>query len=75
MAHLARFTDYDFSQTPFDKIVRLGQRSLLYTDLFCVSWLLGKFCNYQCSYCWRHGRVNAPDHRPTELIIKTLDKI
>lgn len=66
---------YDFNKIPFDDIVRLGQRSLLYTDLFAVSWLLGRFCNYHCSYCWRHGRGDKPDHRPTELIIETLDEI
>lgn len=66
---------YNYSKIPFNQITRVGQRSLLYTDLFCVSWLLGRFCNYRCSYCWRHGRADAPDHRPTELIIKTLDEI
>lgn len=59
----------------FKKIVRVGQRSLLYSDLFCVSWLLGRFCNYKCEYCWPHGRSNKKDHRPTEIIIKTLNEI
>jgi MoaA/NifB/PqqE/SkfB family radical SAM enzyme len=65
----------DFSKIPYNDIVRVGQRSLLYSDLFCVSWLLGRFCNYKCSYCWRHGRSDKPDHRPTALVISTLDEI
>ncbi|MBT3235933.1 MAG: radical SAM protein [Bdellovibrionales bacterium] len=70
-----KWSNYDFSQIPFDQIVSFGQRSLLYQDLFCVSWLLGRFCNYKCSYCWTHGRSDQLDHRPTELCIKTMDEI
>ncbi|SVA26413.1 uncharacterized protein METZ01_LOCUS139662, partial [marine metagenome] len=45
---------------------------MLYRDLFTVSWLLGRFCNYHCSYCWEHGRSDDKDHRPTELCLKTI---
>jgi len=70
-----KWSKYDFTKIPFEKIVRVGQRTLLYSDLFCVSWILGRFCNYRCSYCWPHGRSDVRDHRPTKLIIKTLDEI
>lgn len=66
---------YDFREIPLEKIVRLGQRTLLYRDLFVVSWLLGRFCNYRCSYCWPYGRSDKKDHRPTSLILSTVDEI
>jgi len=66
---------YHFSQIPFDDIERVGQLSLLKRDLFCVSWLLGRFCNYKCSYCWPYARSSIPDHRPLELLISTMDEI
>ena len=69
------YMDYDFSLIPFDKIVKLGQTSMLEKDLFTVSWLLGRYCNYKCSYCWAHGRSDVKDHRPTELCLKTIDSI
>ncbi len=69
------FSDYDFTKIPFDRLVRVGQRSLLGKDLFCVSWLLGRFCNYRCTYCWPYGRSDKKDHRPTELVLSTLDEI
>lgn len=69
------WSDYDFTKIPFDSIARVGQRSLLYRDLFCVSWLLGRFCNYKCSYCWPYARSDKKDHRSTELVISTLDEI
>ncbi|MCC7403378.1 MAG: radical SAM protein [Bdellovibrionales bacterium] len=53
----------------------MAQRSLLYRDLFCVSWLLGRYCNYRCSYCWPYASTQTKDHRPTELILRTLDEI
>ena len=72
---MENISGYDFTKIPFDKLVRVGQRNMLYRDLFTVSWLLGRFCNYHCSYCWEHGRSDDKDHRPTELCLKTIDKI
>jgi len=69
------WSKYDFSAIPFDRVVKVGQRSLLHRDLFTVSWLLGRFCNYRCSYCWPHGRSDQKDHRPLPLLIRTLDEI
>lgn len=68
-------SSYDFTKIPFGNIVSFGQRSLLYRDLFTVSWLLGRYCNYRCSYCWPYARSDTKDHRPTELCLKTIDEI
>ena len=70
-----KWSNYDFTKIPFDEIVSVGQRTLLYRDLFTVSWLLGRFCNYKCSYCWPYARSDRKDHRPTELCLKTIDEI
>lgn len=70
-----KWSQYDFSKIPFDRIVKVGQRSLIYRDLFTVSWLLGRFCNYNCSYCWPYARSDTKDFRPTKLIILTIDEI
>ena len=68
-------SDYDFTKIPFDRIEKFGQISMLDKDIFTVSWLLGRYCNYKCSYCWAHGRADEKDHRPTELCLKTIDSI
>ena len=70
-----KWSDYDFSKIPFDDIIKVGQRTLLYRDLFTVSWLLGRFCNYRCSYCWPYARSDKKDHRPTQLCLYTIDEI
>ena len=70
-----KWSDYDFTKIPYDDIVQVGQRTLLYRDLFTVSWLLGRFCNYRCSYCWPYARSDRKDHRPTDLCLKTIDEI
>ena len=69
------WSQYDFTQIPFDDITRFGQRTLLYRDIFCVSWLLGRFCNYKCSYCWPYARSDTKDYRPYELNALTIDEI
>lgn len=66
---------YDFTKIPFDDLVRVGQISMLYGDIFNVSWILGRYCNYHCSYCWEHGRSDKKDHRPIRLIFKTVHEI
>jgi len=70
-----KWSNYDFTKIPFEDIVQVGQRTLLYRDLFTVSWLLGRFCNYRCSYCWPYARSDRKDHRPTELCLRTIDEI
>ena len=70
-----KWSEYDFTKIPFKDIVKVGQRNLLYRDIFTVSWLLGRFCNYRCSYCWPYARSDKKDHRPTELCLKTIDEI
>lgn len=68
-------SEYNFQNIPFSQIERVGQISQIYRDLFCVSWLLGRFCNYKCSYCWPYARADQKDHRPTEVLLKTLAEI
>ena len=75
MSDNLKWSNYDFKQIPFDNLVRVGQRTMLYRDLFTVSWLLGRFCNYRCSYCWPYARSDRKDHRPTELCLATIDEI
>lgn len=66
---------YDFRDIPFGKIDRVGQIILLYRDLFTVSWILGRYCNYKCSYCWTHGRSDTKDHRSLDVCINTIKSI
>ena len=75
MTKKQNWSEYDFTKTPYDDIVRVGQRTMLYRDMFSVSWLLGRFCNYRCSYCWPYARSDRKDHRPTELCLRTVDEI
>lgn len=75
MSEDLKWSNYDFTKIPFDDIVQVGQRTLLYRDIFTVSWLLGRFCNYRCSYCWPYARSDKKDHRPTELCLQTIDEI
>jgi len=64
-----------FSNIPFDKITHFGQQTMLDRPLFNVSWILGRFCNYKCSYCWPYARTDVPDHRTLEVYKSTVDEI
>ena len=65
----------DFQKIPFHEIVRFGQRTMLYRPLFSVSWILGRFCNYNCSYCWPYARSDRIDHQSLETYTSTIDEI
>jgi MoaA/NifB/PqqE/SkfB family radical SAM enzyme len=65
----------NFSQIPFNDIVSFGQQTMLERPLFATSWILGRFCNYNCSYCWPYARSSAVDHYPLELYKNTIDEI
>ena len=66
---------HDFQKIPFQNIVRFGQRTMLSKPLFSISWILGRFCNYKCSYCWPYARSDRIDHQPLEVYIRTVDEI
>ena len=65
----------DFQNIPFEKIVKFGQRTMLERPLFSVSWILGRFCNYSCSYCWPYARSDRVDHQSLEVYKNTVDEI
>lgn len=65
----------NFQNIPFDQIVRFGQRTMLSRPLFSVSWILGRFCNYKCSYCWPYARSDKMDYQPFEVYTEAINEI
>jgi organic radical activating enzyme len=65
----------NFQNIPFDNITKFGQKTLLDTNLFTVSWILARFCNYNCSYCWPYARSSTPDHQTLETYKTALTEI
>ena len=65
----------NYEQIPWQDITEFGQKTLLKSHLFNVSWILARFCNYSCSYCWPYARSSTPDHQDLELYLNTIDSI
>ena len=63
------------SDIPFNRITSFGQQTMLDRPLFNVSWILGRFCNYSCSYCWPYARSDRLDYFSLELYLRTIDEI
>jgi organic radical activating enzyme len=64
-----------FSTIPFEKITKFGQQTMLDRPLFNISWILGRFCNYNCSYCWPYARSDKLDYQTLEVYKSTVDEI
>jgi len=64
-----------FSTIPFQNIVAFGQQTMLDRPLFNISWILGRFCNYKCSYCWPYARSDQMDYQTLEVYKHTVDEI
>lgn len=60
---------------PWASISSFGQQTMLDRDLFSISWILGRFCNYNCSYCWPYARSDKLDYQPLETYKSTIDRI
>jgi len=65
----------DFTTIPFNRIVKFGQDTMLDQNLFSISWILGRFCNYSCSYCWPYANSSTPDHLELQVYKNTIDNI
>jgi organic radical activating enzyme len=63
------------TKIPFDNIVKLGQKTMLDNNLFSVSWIIGRFCNYKCSYCWPYANTDKPDYYDLQTYKNTVDEI
>jgi len=48
---------------------------MLDRPLFNISWILGRFCNYKCSYCWPYARSDSLDYQTLEVYKSTVDEI
>ena len=70
-----RAVSVNTTKIPFDRIINFGQATMLNKKLFNVSWILSRFCNYECSYCWPYAHSKQVDHRPLEVYTKTVDEI
>lgn len=68
-------TNSNFQNIPWDDITSFGQKTMLDNPLFSVSWILGRFCNYNCSYCWPYARSDKVDHYDLEIYKTTIDEI
>ena len=60
---------------PLESIKRFGQQTMLDRPLFNVSWILGRFCNYNCSYCWPYARTDQPDYQDFAVYTRAVDEI
>jgi organic radical activating enzyme len=65
----------NFTEIPFSNITKFGQETMLDQNLFSVSWILGRFCNYSCSYCWPYANSQTPDYLELEIYKRTIDEI
>ena len=48
---------------------------MLHRPLFSTSWILGRFCNYNCSYCWPYARSDKMDYQSFEIYTNAVDEI
>jgi MoaA/NifB/PqqE/SkfB family radical SAM enzyme len=64
-----------FSDIDFNDIVKVGHRGFLKRKIFNTNWLLGRYCNYSCSYCWSYANTKKKDHRPFEIISSAINNI
>jgi hypothetical protein len=65
----------NFQEIPFNDIVKFGQINMLDHPLFSTSWILGRFCNYKCSYCWPHARSDTVDFFELADYQRTVNEI
>jgi organic radical activating enzyme len=65
----------NFAIIPFKDITHFGQQTMLDRPLFNISWILGRFCNYKCSYCWPYARSDNLDYQSLEVYKTTVDEI
>ena len=65
----------NFNEIPWNNITKFGQDTMLDQNLFSVSWILGRFCNYSCSYCWPYAHADKPDYQSLKTYTNAIESI
>lgn len=65
----------NFVDIPWERITRFGQETMMDKGIFTVSWILGRFCNYSCSYCWPYANSRIPDYRELPVYLDAIRSI
>lgn len=60
---------------PFKDIIKFGEKRMIDRPLFSTSWVIGRFCNYDCSYCWPGAKTNKPDYQDFKVYINAINEI
>lgn len=60
---------------PWQEVTALGQQTMLDQKVFSISWILGRFCNYSCSYCWPYAHSDKPDYADFQLYTSAINSI
>lgn len=50
-----------FSCIPLDRVVESRSISMFKNNIFRMHWILGRYCNYNCSYCWPKSHSSERD--------------
>lgn len=69
------YQNVDFQSIPYDDIVKIGEKRMLNRPLFTTSWIIGRFCNYKCSYCWPYARGDKPDYQDFKIYTNFIDEV
>ena len=60
---------------PYDKIVEISTTTFSSFNLANCKWLLNRYCNYSCSYCWPHAHTNKKDFLNEDIYLLAIDNI
>jgi organic radical activating enzyme len=65
-----------FVNIPFERIVESRDVQLHYNNIFQIHWILGRFCNYNCSYCWPDSHsLEKDEEKDVSYFTGAIDKI
>lgn len=65
----------DFQSIPWKNIIKVGEKRMLNRPIFNIGWIVGRFCNYNCSYCWPYGRSDKYEYADFEVYTNFIDEV
>lgn len=57
------------------EIIRYGTYETLYGRPLFINWIMTSLCNYDCSYCFGHGKISKSNLPPMTNLIRGLESI
>jgi organic radical activating enzyme len=57
------------------EFIKVGSQAFIKNKLASCTWIINRYCNYSCSYCWPHAHQQQKDFLPEDTYLVAVNEV